>query len=100
VTEPEVGLKVPVPSEPVFVSPTATAAAQAANDTGRPLSDRTEYTVPDPDLEMLSLDFWTGLSNAERVLWRKATQFDILDTYIRCPFVKSRWYWIRHIRVC
>jgi hypothetical protein len=92
VIDPEVELKVPVPTEPVFVSPTTTAAARVANDTGRPFSAESEYTVPDPEIEMLDKTYWTKhLGEAERTLLRKTAQFDILGTYIRCPFVKSRW---------
>jgi hypothetical protein len=98
VAEPQVELKVPVPTEPVFVSPTTTAAARAANDTGRPFSDRSEYTVPDPEIEMLDKTYWMEqLSEAERTLLRKTAQFDILGTYIHCPFVKSRWNNMRQI---
>ena len=86
---PEDELDVPEPTEPVFVSPTSTAACRAAEDTERPFSAESEYTVPDSEIEMLDKTHWERFSEAKRTLLRKTTQFDILDTYFGCSFVES-----------
>ena len=88
-TMPEDELDVPEPTEPVFVSPTSTAACRAAEDTERPFSAESEYTVPDSEIEMLDKTHWERFSEAKRTLLRKTTQFDILDTYFGCSLVKS-----------
>lgn len=50
-TTPEDEVDVPEPTEPVFVSPTSTAAGRAAEDTERPFSAESEYTVLECELK-------------------------------------------------
>ena len=89
VTTPEDELDVPEPAEPVFVSPTSTAAGRAAEDTERPSSAESDYTVPDSEIELLDKSLWETFSEAKRTLLRKTTQSDILDTYFGCSVVES-----------
>jgi len=86
---PEDELDVPEPTEPVFVSPTSTAAGRAAEGTERPFSADSEYTVPECEIEMLDKTHWERFSEAKRIRMRKTAQFDILGTYVHYPFVKS-----------